>query len=110
MTTDRKPVIERLAAHDLAVYSAQWCPDCTRLKTLLDRERIGHRIVDIEADPAAADRLVRETGKRAIPYILVDDSAWVRGYHKELPERLNLDVLLRELAESLQGPTKQNRS
>jgi glutaredoxin len=101
VTTDRKAAIARLAGHDLAVYGATWCPDCVRLKGLLERERIPHRIVDIESEPGAADKLVRETGKRAIPYILVDGSSWVRGYHAELPERLNLDLLLEELVGSL---------
>jgi glutaredoxin len=110
VTTDRKTALDVLAGHDLAVYSADWCPDCTRLAALLARERIPHRIVDVEADPAAADRLVRETGKRAIPYILVDGRAWVRGYHKELPERLNPDLLLRELGEAAGGPMKEKRS
>jgi hypothetical protein len=53
---------------------------------------------------------VRETGKRAIPYILVDGMVWVRGYHKDLPERLNPALLLRELAQAIDGPMKEKRS
>jgi glutaredoxin len=106
---DRKTALARLGGHDLAVFSTRWCPDCARLERLLERERIAHRVVDIEADPAASDRLVRETGKRAVPYILVDGSAWVRGYHKELPGRLDLDLLLSELGAALRGPMKENR-
>lgn len=109
MTTDRKTAIEKLAGHDLAVYTADWCPDCTRLKGLLEREKIAVRRVDVENDAAAATKLVKETGKRAIPYILVDGKAWVRGYHKELPERLNLDLLLQELGAALAGPMKEKR-
>jgi glutaredoxin len=107
--SEHDQVVKRLAGHDLAVFSAEWCPDCTRLKALLSRERIPHRLVDIEDDPAAADRLVRETGKRAIPYILVDGAVWVRGYHTELPERLNPSLLLRELAAAIDGPMKEKR-
>jgi glutaredoxin len=97
-----------LEGHDLAVYTAAWCPDCTRLKRLLEREKITHRVVDVENDPKAADKLVRETGKRAIPYILVDGTTWVRGYHKELPGRLELGLLLRELVDSFRNPMKKN--
>lgn len=86
------------AAHDVAVYSATWCPDCRRLEELLSREGVRHRKVDIESDAAAAERLVRETGKRAIPFLLVDERKWVRGYHKELPARLDAALLARELA------------
>lgn len=85
------------AAHDVAVYSATWCPDCRRLEGLLDKEKIRYRKVDIEGDAAAADRLVRETGKRAIPFLLIDDRTWVRGYHKEVPARLDPALLAREL-------------
>lgn len=110
MTDDADPIKKRLVGHDFAVFSAERSPDCTRLKAFLSRESIAHRIVDIESDPAAADRLVRETGKRAIPYILVDGQVWVRGYHKELPERLNPALLLRELGEAIEGPMKGRRS
>ena len=53
--------------------------------------------VDIETVPGAADRLVAETGKRAIPFILVNGRTWVRGYHRELAQRFDPDTLVREL-------------
>ena len=109
-TSEREAILKRLEGHDLAVFSAEWCPDRTRLKALLSRERLPHRIVDIESDPGAKDRLVRETGKKAIPYILVDGMVWVRGYHKDLPERLNPSLLLRELAKAIDGPMKEKSS
>lgn len=107
--SDEDPIARRLSAHDLAVYSADWCPDCTRLKAMLSRERIPHRVVDVEADPSAADRLVRETGKRAIPFILVDGRVWVRGYHTEAPGRLDPALLLKELGVAIDGPMKEKR-
>lgn len=88
---------EQLAPLDLKVYSADWCPDCRRLERWLDQEGVAYAKVDIEADPAAAERLERETGKRAIPFILVDGRRWVRGYHRELPQRLDASLLIREL-------------
>ncbi len=90
-------VAEQLAPLDLKVYSAAWCPDCRRLERWLDQEGVAHAKVDIEADPEAAERLERETGKRAIPFILVDGRRWVRGYHRELPQRLDPALLVREL-------------
>jgi mycoredoxin len=92
-----QPDTSFLGGHDLAVYSATWCGDCRRLKRFLDATGIAHHIVDIEADPAAADKLVEETGKRAIPFVLVDARAWVRGYHKELPSRFDPRLFLDEL-------------
>jgi mycoredoxin len=88
---------EQLSSLDLKVYSAAWCPDCKRLDQWLAQERIAHTKVDIESDPTAADKLETETGKRAIPFILVNDAHWVRGYHRELPQRLDTELLIREL-------------
>jgi len=82
---------------DLQVYSATWCPDCRRLERWLDEAAVPYTKVDIETVEGAAERLERETGKRAIPFILVNGKAWVRGYHRELPQRLDPDLLAREL-------------
>ena len=82
---------------DLQVYTATWCGDCRRLERWLEASGVPHASVDIETVSGAAERLERETGKRAIPFILVNGKTWVRGYHRELPQRLDPDVLIREL-------------
>ena len=91
------PGPEMLKNIDLQVYTASWCPDCRRLERWLQEAGVVHASVDIETVPGAAERLERETGKRAIPYILVNGTAWVRGYHRELPQRLDPDLLIQEL-------------
>jgi glutaredoxin len=82
---------------ELQVFSATWCPDCRRLERWLAEQAVPHTLVDIEAVPGAAERLEAETGKKAIPFILVNGKAWVRGYHRELPQRLDPDMLVKEL-------------
>jgi glutaredoxin len=89
--------IDNLAGLELVVYSATWCPDCRRLEAWLSEHGIAHAKVDIETVPGAAEKLEAETGKRAVPYVLVDGRRWVRGYHKELPQRLSGDLLVEEL-------------
>ena len=86
-----------LAGLDITIYSAGWCPDCRRLEAWMDREGLSFPVVDIEAEPGAADRLEHETGKRAIPFLLVNGRTWVRGYHKELPTRFDPTLLVQEV-------------
>jgi glutaredoxin len=91
------PSPSQLETLDLQVFSAPWCPDCRRLESWLAANGVAHTKVDIEAVPGAAERLEAETGKKAIPFILVNGKAWVRGYHRELPQRLDPDMLIQEL-------------
>ncbi|MCA8911008.1 MAG: glutaredoxin family protein [Planctomycetes bacterium] len=85
----------------LEVYVSTFCFDCTRLKRLLDSQGIGYETVNISKVEGAAERLERETGKRGVPYVLVNDTHWVRGYHRELPGRLNAELFAKELADAL---------
>ena len=96
-----EPDISFLAGHDLAVYSATWCPDCTRLKRWLASTKIATHEVNIDSVDGAAEKLEEETGKRAIPYVLVDGRHWVRGYHKELRGRFDPELLLSELRQAV---------
>ena len=96
----RKAALEGL---ELAVYSATWCPDCRRLEAWLAEQGVPHAKVDIETAPGAAERLEAETGKRAIPFVLVNGRRWVRGYHKELPQRFDGDLFVAELLAAGQG-------
>jgi glutaredoxin len=89
-----------LKALDLQVYTATWCPDCRRLESWLVQQDIPHTKVDLETVAGAAERLEAQTGKKAIPFILVNGKHWVRGYHRELPQRLDPEVLIQELLEA----------
>jgi glutaredoxin len=59
--------------------------------------------VDLEATAGAAERLERETGKRAIPFILVNGQRWVRGYHRELPSRFDPELLVQEIVAAIRS-------
>ena len=88
---------QALQDKELQVYTASWCPDCRVLDRWLVANDIPHSKVDIETTEGAAEKLEQETGKRAIPFILVNGTRWVRGYHREVPSRFSPDILLREL-------------
>ncbi len=88
---------------ELQVYSATWCGDCRRLERWLADSQVAYTKVDIEHVDGAAERLERETGKRAIPFILVNGKRWVRGYHRERPSQFDAQLLVKEILEASKG-------
>ncbi|CAB4609000.1 unannotated protein [freshwater metagenome] len=58
----------------ITVYSAEWCGDCRRSKRLLAKLNVEYKLIDVESDLTAADK-VREIngGMQSIPVIVFDD-------------------------------------
>jgi len=81
---------------ELIVYSAFWCPDCHVAKRFLAENRVLYKEIDIETTPGAAEEVVKQTGKRAIPQFVIDGE-WVQPYrpgegflYDEMAERLGV--------------------
>ena len=72
----------QLQAAKLEMYVSTFCYDCVRLKKLLDANNVAYETVNISREDGAAEKLERETGKRGVPYVLVNGTTWVRGYHR----------------------------
>lgn len=64
---------------ELLVYSSPWCPDCRIAKRFLEKHQISYSEINIEETPGAAEEVVRQTGKRAIPQFVIDGK-WVQPY------------------------------
>ncbi len=64
---------------DLTLYSAAWCRDCREAKRFLAQHNIPYKEIDIENTPGAADEVLRNVGKRAIPQFVIDGK-WVQPY------------------------------
>ena len=64
---------------ELLVYSANWCRDCREAKRFLAQHNIPYKEIDIESIPGAADEVIRNVGKRAIPQFVIDGK-WVQPY------------------------------
>ncbi|ADW68419.1 glutaredoxin family protein [Granulicella tundricola] len=64
---------------DLTVYSASWCRDCREAKRFLAKHNIPFKEVDIEATPGAADEVLANVGKKAIPQFVLDGK-WIQPY------------------------------
>ncbi|RZU43175.1 glutaredoxin [Edaphobacter modestus] len=66
-------------AMELTVYTAAWCRDCREAKRFLDTHNIPYQEVDIEITPGAADLVLENVGKRAIPQFVIN-GRWVQPY------------------------------
>ncbi len=64
---------------ELTVYSASWCRDCREAKRFLSMHNIPFQEIDIETTPGAADVLLTNVGKRAIPQFVID-GRWIQPY------------------------------
>ncbi len=81
----------------VTVYSAFWCPDCRTAKRFLQQHNIPFTDIDIEKTPGAAEEVIKQTGKRAIPQFVIDGE-WVQPYrvgegflYEEMLERLGIN-------------------
>lgn len=80
----------------VTLYSAFWCPDCRTAKRFLDSHKIPFHEIDIETTPGAAEEIVRRTGKRAVPQLVIDGE-WFQPYrpgegflYEEIAARLGI--------------------
>jgi mycoredoxin len=80
------------------VYSALWCRDCREAKRFLEEHQIAYTEIDIERVPGAAEEVLRNVGKRAIPQFVID-GRWVQPYrpgcgflYQEMSELLGVAV------------------
>ena len=74
-----------LNTHTLTVYSTTWCPDCVRLKRILDKLNVTYTEIDIDKDPKAAATLKEKTNRTAIPFVEIDGGTMVQGWHPGAP-------------------------
>ncbi len=80
----------------LLLYTASWCRDCRVAKRFLLQHKIPHTEIDIENTPGAAEEVIAQVGKRAIPQFVIDGK-WVQPYrpgvgflHNEMAELLGV--------------------
>ena len=64
---------------ELLLYSAAWCRDCREAKRFLNLHSIPYKEIDIESTPGAAEEVIANVGKRAIPQFVIDGK-WVQPY------------------------------
>ena len=82
-----------MSGKEITMYSADWCGDCVRSRRLLDELNVVYTLIDIEADSAAADKVIEiNGGMRSIPVIVFAD-----GTHLTEPSDIALKAKLTSL-------------
>lgn len=57
----------------VAIYTAEYCPYCTRAKALLKKKQINYTEIRIDLHPERCDEMVEKSGKRTVPQIFIND-------------------------------------
>ena len=71
----------------VVIFTTPNCPWCRKTKEYLRRNNIRFKEIDVTKDHAAARDIVRKTGQRGVPVILINNRPVV-GFNKELLDRL----------------------
>jgi glutaredoxin 3 len=67
---------------EVTVYTTNYCPFCTRAKSLLTQKGIAFREIDVSGDPAERESLVERTGgRRTVPQIFIEGEP-IGGYEE----------------------------
>ncbi len=72
-------MIYHLIIMTLTVYTSAWCGDCREAKRFLAKHNIPYTEISIDSTPGAADEVIEQTGKRAIPQFVIDGK-WIQPY------------------------------
>ncbi len=58
---------------EVEIYTTPICPYCVRAKSLLDKKGVGYKEIDVAADPAIRDAMIKRAGgKRTVPQIFIN--------------------------------------
>ncbi len=77
------------AMGDLVLYSATWCPECRRVKEILDEADVPYQEVDLDTDVTAEALVIEHSGgRRVVPTLKFDDRLFVFNPDPSLLARL----------------------
>ena len=72
------------------VYSTPTCPYCKLTKEFLQEKSIAFSDIDVSADPAAANDMVKKSGQMGVPVIDIDGQVIVGWNKSALEEALGM--------------------
>lgn len=60
-------------AESLKLYVKTWCPWCVKAQDWLDARGYRYELLDVEADPATMEEMLRRSGQRRCPTLVIGD-------------------------------------
>lgn len=75
---------------NVKIYSTPTCPYCKLTKEFLKEKGIAFAEIDVSADPAAANEMVKKSGQMGVPVIDIDGKIIVGWNKGALEEALGL--------------------
>lgn len=63
----------------IEIYSKDWCPYCSKAKSLLKSKQLAYQEIDITSDLVQEDVMIRRANRRSVPQIFINDQS-VGGY------------------------------
>jgi len=74
----------------VVIYSTPTCPYCVRAKQFLKDNNITYEDIDVSADSAKAEEMVKRTGQMGVPVIYIDDDIIIGFDKAAIKEALGL--------------------
>ncbi len=80
-------------AGTVQLYGADWCPDCRRAKSFLRDNAINFQFIDVDKHDWATQKVEEiNNGKRIIPTVLIDGTAYTNPDNVKLTELLSINI------------------
>ena len=73
----------------VTVYSAVWCAYCHMAMEYLKGKGVEYKAIDVDKDPAAAQKIYAKTGQAGVPVVEIGDET-ILGF-----DRMRIDGALR---------------
>ncbi len=74
----------------VTIYSTPTCPYCKLTKDFLDDRGVDYTEIDVSADPAKANEMVKKSGQMGVPVVDIDGKIIVGWNKSALAETLGL--------------------
>ena len=64
---------------NIEIYSKEWCPYCSKAKSLLTSKEVGYEEIDVTNDVEREEEMIQRSQRRTVPQIFIDNES-VGGY------------------------------